>query len=58
MESPRPFRLRADRIGATTLKPLHLDIENPDAFGRRTAQAARVPPNVDHDIVRVLAQWA
>jgi hypothetical protein len=54
-ESPPPFRMRAGCGGATTLKPLHLDIENRDAFGRGAAQAARVPPNVDHDIIRVLA---
>jgi hypothetical protein len=35
----------ADRIGATTLKLPHLDIEYRDAFGRGAAQVARVPPS-------------
>src|SRR6185312_2169929 len=54
-ESPSPIRTRAKGAGAMTLKPLHLDIEYRDAFGRGAAQAARVPPRLDDDVIRALA---
>jgi hypothetical protein len=47
--------MRADGGGATTLKPLHLDVEYRDAFGCGAAQVARVPPSVDDDIIRGVA---
>ena len=37
------------------LKPLHLDVEYRMLSSHAAAQAARVPPNVDDDLIGVLA---